>query len=343
MCNKSISKIFELTIHKSETISIQKCLTFKDNYVKLTMLITKEEGISMKENINTQTKGHGILRKTHSGLASGIMFGTAACLMFASTTAFADTTNPTNSNSSAVNTPSESRPGVPADLDKAVNEDFVKQFPYGERFTDEDGIPATRTKAPDIELRFKPKGYEKEIIRKINYRVKNTGATISRIYQNVRYYGTYEYEIPKDAPVNEISDADVPVVSEKGTPEVHEKPEFNGGVTPLDPPVLNVPEYNAPIGISGTPEVHEKPEFNGGVIPLDPPVLEVPKIEIVDTPEKPEPNKPTVSVNQKNEVPPTTELLPNTGVAENNILQAIGLGLLSSFGLVALTSRKKQD
>lgn len=308
MCNKSISKIFELTIHKSETISIQKCLTFKDNYVKLTMLITKEEGISMKENINTQTKGHGILRKTHSGLASGIMFGTAACLMFASTTAFADTTNPTNSNSSAVNTPSESRPGVPADLDKAVNEDFVKQFPYGERFTDEDGIPATRTKAPDIELRFKPKGQEKEIIRKINYRVKNTGATISRIYQNVRYYGTYEYEIPKDAPVNEISDADVPVVSEKGTPEVH-----------------------------------EKPEFNGGVIPLDPPVLEVPKIEIVDTPEKPEPNKPTVSVNQKNEVPPTTELLPNTGVAENNILQAIGLGLLSSFGLVALTSRKKQD
>ena len=72
-------------------------------------------------------------------------------------------------------------------------------------------------------------------------------------------------------------------------------------------------------------------------------MLEVPKIEIVDTPEKPEPNKPTVSVNQKNEVPPTTELLPNTGVAENNILQAIGLGLLSSFGLVALTSRKKQD
>ena len=307
------------------------------------MLIIKEEGISMKENINTQTKGHGILRKTHLGLASGIMFGTAACLMFASTTAFADTTSPTNSNSSAVNTPSESRPGVPADLDKTVNEDFVKQFPYGERFTDEDGIPATRTKAPDIELRFKPKGYEKEIIRKINYRVKNTGATISRIYQNVRYYGTYEYEIPKDAPVNEISDADVPVVSEKGTPEAHEKPEFNGGVTPLDPPVLEVPEYNAPIGISGTPEVHEKPEFNGGVIPLDPPVLEVPKIEIVDTPEKLEPNKPTVSVNQKNEVPPTTELLPNTGVSENNILQTIGLGLLSSFGLVALTSRKKQD
>ena len=66
------------------------------------------------------------------------------------------------------------------------------------------------------------------------------------------------------------------------------------------------------------------------------PVLDVPAIEVVNTPKQP-------NSEQKAEKPSTTELLPNTGVAENNILQAIGLGLLSSFGLVALTSRKKQD
>ena len=62
-----------------------------------------------------------------------------------------------------------------------------------------------------------------------------------------------------------------------GTPEVHEKPDYNGGALPLDPPVVTIPEHNKPIGISGTPEVYDKPEYNGGANPINPPVLDIPE------------------------------------------------------------------
>ena len=62
-----------------------------------------------------------------------------------------------------------------------------------------------------------------------------------------------------------------------GTPEVHEKPEYNGGAVPLDPPVVTIPEYDKPIGIPGTPEIYDKPEYNGGVNPINPPVLDIPE------------------------------------------------------------------
>ena len=145
----------------------------------------------------------------------------------------------------------------------SVNETFINHFNFGEKFIDEDGVNATRDKVPDVELRFKPKGYEKTVTRKINFRNQSTGETLSRIYQSIRYYGTYEYEIPNDAPVNDVPEAEIPVVSEKGTPEVHEKPEFSGGVVPLDPPALDVPEAKIPEPVvteKGVPEVHEKPE-----------------------------------------------------------------------------------
>lgn len=83
-----------------------------------------------------------------------------------------------------------------------------------------------------------------------------------------------------------------------------ETPEFNGGIIPLDPPVVEIPKFEG--GIPGIPEVHEKPEFqggipgipevrelppfDGGVVPLDPPVVEIPEL-IIDIPE--EPTKPT--------------------------------------------------
>ena len=70
-------------------------------------------------------------------------------------------------------------------------------------------------------------------------------------------------------------------------------PDFNGGVPPLDPPVVNIPEYNEQIGIPGEPEVHEKPEFKGGVTPIEPPVVEIPEFNggvpgIPEVHEKPE-------------------------------------------------------
>ena len=45
------------------------------------------------------------------------------------------------------------------------------------------------------------------------------------------------------------------VETAKGTPEVHEKPEFTGGVNASDAPILDVPEYKETIFIKGDPEV----------------------------------------------------------------------------------------
>lgn len=237
--------------------------------------------------------GHGYIRKTKLGVASYLLLGSVLVGGLLSKGVSAaenqpnstvpnstvNTTAPTTTPMVAPNTtttpkPTESRPGVPKDLDTSVNEDFIKQFPYGERFTDEDGVPATRTKTPDVALRFKPKDYEKTVTRKINYRVERTGATVSRIYQTIRYYGTYEFE--KGTPeVLEVAEAEVPVVSEKGTSEGHEVKDFEGGVVPLDPPKLEVPEYKGILSDKGTPEVHYSKDFNGGTVPNEAPMLEL--------------------------------------------------------------------
>ena len=67
------------------------------------------------------------------------------------------------------------------------------------------------------------------------------------------------------------------VVSEKGTPETHEVPAFNGGVSPSDAPVVDIPEYRAPLSMVGNPEVLEVPAFNGGVSPSDALVVDIPE------------------------------------------------------------------
>ena len=67
------------------------------------------------------------------------------------------------------------------------------------------------------------------------------------------------------------------VVSEKGTPETHEVPAFNGGVSPSDAPVVDIPEYRGPLSMVGNPEVLEVPAFNGGVSPSDAPVVDIPE------------------------------------------------------------------
>lgn len=88
-----------------------------------------------------------------------------------------------------------------------------------------------------------------------------------------------------------------------------ETPEFNGGIVPLDPPTVEIPEYTEPIGtvpndapkydkpefqggIPGIPEERELPPFEGGVIPNDAPVLDLPELHIPEEPTKPTPEKP---------------------------------------------------
>ena len=72
-------------------------------------------------------------------------------------------------------------------------------------------------------------------------------------------------------------EAEVPTVSEKDMPETNTKEDFNGGVIPLDPPKLDVPEYKGTISDKGTPEVQYGKDFVGGTVPNDAPMVEIPE------------------------------------------------------------------
>ena len=120
----------------------------------------------------------------------------------------------------------------------------------------------------------------------------------------------------------------------------------------------------------------DKPEFEGGVVPLDPPIVDKPELKVPDEPtpaptpkpeSKPEPKPETPQAvtpadngdnNGNNNGTPTTPAqpaapstpqymdgqreLPNTGTEDNANLAALGLlGVLSGFGLVA--RKKKED
>ena len=67
------------------------------------------------------------------------------------------------------------------------------------------------------------------------------------------------------------------------------------------------------------PEVHEKPEFNGGV-PGMPEVTEVPKLKVPEVPAQPTPEVPVQSVPKKpvtpenGTVPPVTEVVPAVNI-----------------------------
>lgn len=109
-----------------------------------------------------------------------------------------------------------------------------------------------------------------------------------------------------------------------------ETPEFNGGIVPLDPPTVEIPEYTEPIGtvpndapkydkpefqggIPGIPEVRELPPFEGGVVPNDAPVYDKPELEIPV-----EPEKPVVPTPNKPQKPSTPEKASKTSVERPN-------------------------
>ena len=115
---------------------------------------------------------------------------------------------------------------------------------------------------------------------------------------------------------------------------VNEKPEFNGGVNPIDPPVVDIPEYKEPIGGAIVPpEVHEKPEFKGGVSPIDPPVVEKPEAEVpkVETPKAEESKK-----EEAKEVIKKKEELPITSSSSM-------LGMFGLVGAFGMRKKRKKD
>ena len=116
---------------------------------------------------------------------------------------------------------------------------------------------------------------------------------------------------------------------------VNEKPEFNGGVNPINPPVVDIPEYKEPIGGAIVPpEVHEKTEFKGGVSPIDPPVAEKPEAEVpkVETPKVEEPKK----EEEAKEVIKKKEELPVTSSSSM-------LGMFGLVGAFGLRKKRKKD
>ena len=110
--------------------------------------------------------------------------------------------------------------------------------------------------------------------------IKNEGKTIEK---------TTDYNVnPENGNITEtVTEKIVSDNNPENPPVVNELPEFNGGVNPIDSPVLDIPEYtgplstNTPVDDNGNlilpPVVDDLPEYNGGVNPIDSPVLDVPE------------------------------------------------------------------
>lgn len=155
------------------------------------------------------------------------------------------------------------------------------------------------------------------------------------------------WQVPSDALKNEVPEYEGGVSPIE--PPVLEVPEFNGGASSIEPPVLEVPEYEG--GVSPVePPVLEVPEFNGGV-PLDrPTILEIP--EYRDSLVKPIPNPkeqlqdlPTVENLEERIVALNTEnrkkseRLPNTG---DTSFDVTSLGVMSMLAALVMSVRKRR-
>ena len=133
-------------------------------------------------------------------------------------------------------------------------------------------------------------------------------------------------------------------VMQLDTPTV-EKPDYNGGATPLDPPTVDIPEYEGGV-VPLDPPIVDKPEFEGGVVPLDPPIVEKPELKIPKQPTSapkpetmPEP-KPTPEAPGKPVMMAQVKRLANTG-SETSNTAVLGFGALIAG--IALAVRKRQN
>lgn len=245
--------------------------------------------------------------------------------------------------------------------EEVVNEEFVKQFPYAEQFIDKDGVSARRIKSPDIADRFLKKGEIREKIRRINLKYKNTDKTFSRIYQTLRYFGTYESEkgIPETLEKQEfIYEVGIPEENQKEefsvgkiTPEIHEKGELEGA----KPPILEVPEFNGQLSKKGDPLVHERPEYKEEHTKDIPPVVDIPKKEKPKESEKQkvpeEPKEETTQEKPKepeNTIPETTTegkkvpQLPQTGESVDGGILGLALASLATAIFMFKTTLKEK-
>ena len=148
---------------------------------------------------------------------------------------------------------------------------------------------------------------------------------------------------PIEPPVVEVPEYTEPIGTTPGDAPIHELPEFEGGVNPIDPPVVEIPEYNGGV-VPLDPPVVEIPEFNGGVTPIEPPVVEVPEYNGDLTPPKPPvvetpKEEPAKSTENKPVEPKKEKVLPNTN--STSILTTLVSSVIGTLGLGYKSKRKK--
>ena len=126
------------------------------------------------------------------------------------------------------------------------------------------------------------KNYDYQGIHAVSDKFNNTTAETGKVVEGITTV-VYQYdlakpswEVPAGSPKEEVPEFKGGVTSAE--PPVLEVPEFKGGVTSAEPPVLEVPEFKGG-AVSAEPPVLEVPEYEGGAASAEPPVLEVPEYE----------------------------------------------------------------
>ena len=132
-------------------------------------------------------------------------------------------------------------------------------------------------------------------------------------------------------------------VMQMDAPKV-EVPEFDGGVVPLDPPVVDIPELKIPEEPKPEPKLEPKPEPKPEPTPTPTPTPTPQQNENPETPKVPNNSVPSTYHSGGSTYPaPSREVsqLPNTGTESNATLAAFGfVGILSGLSLVL---RKKDS
>ena len=156
------------------------------------------------------------------------------------------------------------------------------------------------------------------------------------------------WQVPSDAPKNEVPEYEGGVSSEE--PPVLEVPEYEGEVSSINPPVLEIPEFNG--GVSSIiPPVLEVPEFEGGVSSDRPTILEVPEyggsfVEPIPNPKEQLQDLPTVEDLEKRVVTLSagnrkkSERLPNTGEVSSGVTT---LGFMTMLAALVMSVRKRRE
>lgn len=156
------------------------------------------------------------------------------------------------------------------------------------------------------------------------------------------------WQVPSDAPKNEVPEYEGGVSSEE--PPVLEVPEYEGGVVSTEPPVLYIPEFEGGVS-SEKPLVLEISEYKGGVPSDRPTILEVPEykgslVEPIPNPKEQLQDLPTVEDLEERVVTLSagnrkkSERLPNTGEVSSGVTT---LGFMTMLAALVMSVRKRRE